>query len=65
MTIELGWWLAPLAITLTSFFLAERSSPKSSGRDYGSIGDGLVGMFYHLLAALLSLSAWLIWALAT
>ena len=32
---------------------------------YASIGDGIVGMFYAAAATIVSLVAWLIWAVLT
>jgi len=61
MTITIGWWAVPLAITVISFVLAGSYSPRSSGYGYGDI----TGAFFVLGAIIVSLIAWLIWAVAT
>ncbi len=59
MTIELGWWLAPLVITLAAFGWATFMSRPSSSPSYG---DAVVGMFFFGAASIVSLIAWLVWA---
>lgn len=64
MTVSLtfGWWLAPLLVTVISFAWAYlRCMVEGSG---GFMPAGvLLAMLLFPLAAVLSLIAWLIWAL--
>jgi hypothetical protein len=63
ITIGFGWWLIPAVITLISCGTAAFMS-----RDMGNdrFGAGAVIAFgFHLMAAVASLLAWLIWALLT
>ena len=65
-TIELGWWIAPAAVTLAAFLLAGLASPKSrSQMGYGSVGDAIVGVFICGVALIVSLVAWFVWAVLT
>ena len=60
VTLTIGWWLAPLAGTLTAFASAwwlTRPTPRSS------YGDDIAAMMIYGFAAILSLSAWLVWAM--
>jgi hypothetical protein len=63
MTITVGIWIVPLAVTIIAFCVASYSTPESSG-DYGGIGAGLVGVIYLAGALIVSLVAWFVWALA-
>ncbi|MGJ3630141.1 hypothetical protein AB5I41_31085 [Sphingomonas sp. MMS24-JH45] len=38
-------------------------APSQPPRGYGDIGSGIVGVFHLLFALIVSLVAWLIWAL--
>lgn len=63
ISLSLGWWLAPLAVTIIAFawhFLLWANQPPPSG--YGAIGDGIAATASFLLALVVSLVAWLIWA---
>lgn len=60
MTITLGWWALPAAITILS--IGSAFLPDSSPRGYGDLGSGIVGMFHLLIAVIVSLAAWLLWA---
>lgn len=51
-------WLIPLAVTLTFAVWAALNQP-SRGGDYGSEVDGV---FRYITAVIVSLAAWLIWA---
>ena len=62
MIITLGWWLAPLAVTILSFigWLWYQSS-NSTGSDTYGIGS-LINMFMLLVICVVpSLIAWLLW----
>ena len=66
MTIELGWWLIPLAITLISFATAKSKTPPTQPSGYiPDVVSPMIGVGATLIAAVVSLLAWLIWALAT
>jgi hypothetical protein len=59
MTLTIGWWVLPLAVTIAAFTWA------LWGSDGGTLGDAVVGSFFVAFAAIISLSAWLIWSLLT
>lgn len=66
VTITLGWWLAPAAVTISAFAgmaLWDRSQPRSSG--YGAVTDGLLALIAYGAALIVSLVAWLFWAILT
>lgn len=58
VTIAFGWWLAPLAITFAVWiwFAAHRY-------DGGYYGADVIAMMKFAVAIILTLAAWLIWAL--
>jgi len=58
-TIAFGWWILPLTITIGSFVLATLCSRSISRVDF----YGIVALVYNTLAIIVSLIAWLIWAL--
>ncbi|TIW11279.1 MAG: hypothetical protein E5V66_14030 [Mesorhizobium sp.] len=65
ISIALGWWLAPAFITVVAFMAARLLGPRM--RSNGGIGEVVVGLMELLCygaAAVVSLLAWLIWALA-
>lgn len=64
VTLTLGWWLAPLAVTMAVFafsIIVDRSESRPTS--YASIGNAVVGIFMYGAATIISLFAWLIWAL--
>lgn len=61
MTIHIGWWIIPLLITVSAFIAA--IIPVGNEGGYSGIGSGMVGCFFLALAAVVSLVAWLVWAL--
>lgn len=61
MTITLGWWTLPLAVSLVPWAWACWPRPRSYG--YGAIGDGLAGALRGCAAIIITLAAWLVWAL--
>jgi hypothetical protein len=65
MTLHLGTWLLPFAVTLAALFLANREY-RGTTRDaaaYALVGAAAVGLIAYLLAAVVSLVAWLAWTL--
>lgn len=62
MTITVGIWIVPAMVTIIAFVVASYSTPESQG-DYGGIGAAFVGLVYLAGAAIVSLLAWLLWAL--
>lgn len=65
VTIGFGWWLAPLAITLAALVWhrwVHRDDTHSFG--YGGIGNAFGQLLTFSVALIVSLIAWLIWALA-
>lgn len=63
MIIHIGWWIAPLLISVGAIVIALICGQGDSSDGYGAIGDGIVGCFSILLALVVSLMAWLGWAL--
>lgn len=61
MTMTIGTWVVPLTVTIIALCAASYSTPEGRG-DYGNIGAGLVGVIYLAGAVIVSLIAWLIWA---
>ncbi len=61
-TIQFGWWLLPLALTIAFFWRAaylDRDNTAGRG-DYGF--SAFASMFYYGGALIVSLVAWLAWA---
>lgn len=66
MTITIGSWLIPAALTtlfLGGWWAWSAAQPSSGG--YGAIGAGLIDAIALLGAIILTLIAWLVWALAS
>lgn len=62
ITLSLGWWMIPAAVTALSFGAAAYVC-----RDMGDDRFGVAAVIsagFYLAATVLSLLAWLIWALA-
>lgn len=58
MEVTIGAWIVPAAITAVAFVIAGlRSEPSTGWFDIGT------GIFYYPAALIVSLSAWLTWAL--
>lgn len=70
-TIEFGTWLIPTAITFISYGMAFWFTPNSGpGSNPYTMGlaplmDGLAALLYFGVATIVSLIAWLVYALAT
>lgn len=62
--IEIGWWLIPLAISILAFLWAVVATPRSNPGYYG-YGSAIAGLFTYVPALIVSLIAWLIWAVLT
>lgn len=61
MSIAIGWWAIPAFVTIAALYVAFREQPASSGNDYGA--GAVIGAMFIMLALIVSLIAWLIWAL--
>lgn len=61
MTITIGAWIIPTFITIIAHLCAFGSAPK--GRAGYFDFSGLVLLFYLAVAVIVSLIAWLAWAL--
>lgn len=61
MTFTIGSWVIPAFITLIAYLCAIGSTPDRGG-GYFDFG-GFVVMFYLGVATIVSLIAWLVWAL--
>jgi hypothetical protein len=71
-SISLGWWLLPAVITAIAFAWAGAlgrrqcsSSPKGGDYNFSTLFDGIFCGFVLLVATVVSLIAWLVYALAT
>ena len=65
MSIEISWWIVPLMVTVTAFVIAFMIQPEQQSRS-GYIPDlisPLFGFIHYLVAIIVSLFSWLIWAL--
>lgn len=62
MSLALAWWAFPMAITGCAFAWAALASAPS---DRPSYADGVLMIFAYGVALILSLIAWLIWAVMT
>jgi hypothetical protein len=62
LTITIGWWLVPLVATAVACACAYWQS-RPNGRP--TLGDGIVSLIMWGGAVILSLLAWLIWAVLT
>ena len=66
ITIGLGWWLAPLGVTIVAVFLAwVLDRPSGPSTAVGSIVDALQSAVLFGAAIIVSLLAWLIWVVLT
>ncbi len=68
MTINLGWWLLPLAISIVSIVYANIGFNKLDAQRTGHWRDAFLAPVYMLCvgaAAIVYLASWLIWALIT
>lgn len=66
MTINIGWWLIPLLVTVVSFTVAVRKAPQDQRGGYvPDVISPMLGAALLLIAAIVSLFAWLIWALVS
>ncbi|RJT42001.1 hypothetical protein D3227_04800 [Mesorhizobium waimense] len=62
-TIQLGWWLVPALITAAAFGWSTWQQDRSPAYDYGKIGQGIGNAVMHGIALIVTLAAWMIWAL--
>jgi hypothetical protein len=61
-TITFGYWLIPLAITILSYVGLPWLAVRDDGSSYGSIFNGLFVLLSLLVATIISLISWLIYA---
>ncbi len=61
MILTIGSWVLPAFITIAAIYVALREWPEQRG-DYDF--SPILGIFYLAAALIVSLIAWLIWALA-
>lgn len=65
-TIGLGWWIAPALVTVLALGWALfMSRDEGSHGDYASIGNAFVALVIYGAALIVSLIAWLVWAVLT
>lgn len=65
MTITLGWWLVPALMTIAAVVWAVRQSPPGPSHGYAALGDAAICFFFLSVALIVSLAAWLVWAVLT
>tara|TARA_R110002020_G_scaffold53905_8_gene150473 strand:+ start:10566 stop:10766 length:201 start_codon:yes stop_codon:yes gene_type:complete len=66
MTIYLQWWMLPALVTLLTYgFTVWRISTAKTSGDYGHIGQALAFVAMLCASTIISLMAWLLWALLT
>lgn len=64
ITIGIGWWIAPTVVTIIAFvFAGYMGRDEGSHGDYAAIGNAFVGLVIYGAATIVSLIAWLLWAL--
>lgn len=66
ITLTFGWWLLPAIVTAAVFGFViwqERKRPSVGG--LGDVGGAAITFMGALVAAVVSLAAWLIWSLLT
>ena len=61
MSISFGYWVIPAFFTLAAFYVAFREAPGQRG-DY-DFASPIIGLLFLAAALIVSLVAWLIWAL--
>lgn len=60
VTLTFGWWLLPLVITVLAISFALFLSQRKGGQD--DLAGGIVSLIFFCFATIISLLAWLIWA---
>lgn len=67
LSLTLGWWIVPVVITLVSYLVAYLATPSRTNSydwyGFGTLFDGIIILFGLLAATIVSLVAWLVWAL--
>ena len=62
VSLSLGWWLVPVLVTILAFaraiLLIRRQTP---GSDYGAVYNAVAAFIMLMIAAVISLAAWLGW----
>ena len=65
-TVSFGWWLFPVAVSITAFAVAYGLSPhRTPPTGYGNVADAIISLVIYGVAAIISLTVWLVWALLT
>lgn len=59
-TITMGWWVVPSIITIMSLGAAAFMSSDMGNDQYGA--GAVIAFVFYLIAGIVSLLAWLIWA---
>lgn len=64
MTIEFGWWLLPLSVTFAAFVWQWRvHKDERPAGDYAVIGAAFGRLITFMAAVVVSLIAWLVYAI--
>lgn len=66
ITIHADWWMLPAVVTAVAFTISSAKFRKETACSSNFMGtDVLLFAFYHGAALIVSLTAWLIWAVLT
>lgn len=66
ISIEISWWIIPALVTLVAHAWAcLASSDGDGGSTYAAIGTALITLLRLGAALIISLAAWLVWAVLT
>lgn len=66
ISIPFGWWLAPAILTIFAYAVAWWQIPKPQPSSYmPDVTPAIVGLVTMFAATIVSLAAWLAWALLT
>ena len=61
MTIELGWWALPAAIT--AVWVIYGTMPSRAPTGFSSLGSDLIEGLHLMIGLIIVLASWLVWAL--
>lgn len=61
MTLIIGWWALPLAVTVAAWAYVILNPPKATGGHYGNIGAAMESLLQFGVASIVTLVAWLVY----
>ena len=66
VSLDLGWWMVPLAINVAVYAVAIAKIPPAEPKGYfPDFGPAIIGFINLTCATIASLVAWLTWAVLT